>query len=208
MKHKNPARYSNRAAFSLVEIALVVAVLATAVIPLVALLPTGLKNFRGAMNQSVCAQIAQRVVNDAAQADFDTLVDWQKLRYAKASSAFTFRAPNIENPGLRYFDDQGSEIVPANEKGLSAKEAFRVAYQVNVRIQPQASVPASDSVALKNISPDLALITVQVVFEPPSVKLAFSRAAADDPAAPDRNLVTGVPATDLYTFSALIGRGR
>jgi uncharacterized protein (TIGR02598 family) len=68
------------AAFSLVEVALSIGLLATAFIPLLALMPSGLSGFRRAIDLSVCTQIAQRVINDARQMDFDLLIDRAALQ--------------------------------------------------------------------------------------------------------------------------------
>lgn len=205
MKMKRSQSFRN-AGFSLVEIALVVGVLAVAFVPLFGLLPAGLTNFRGAMNISVCTQIAQRVVNDAAQADFDTLIDRQNLQRLKAGVGFTFRAPSIAAPSLRYFDDQGAEITPEAPPELSPNQWLRAVYQVNVRVMPQASVPASPGAMIASGDPNLALVTVQVACVPPPAKLEFSSAAPDDARAPERNLFTRQPGREVFTYSALIGR--
>src|SRR6266436_9153038 len=88
------------AGFTLVEMALTVGLLATAFIPLIALLPSGMHNFRRAMNLSIVTQIAQRVLGDAQQADFDLLVDRARLRGRRLEPGFTFRAPSETAPAL------------------------------------------------------------------------------------------------------------
>lgn len=208
MKPIRSSHRSRRGGFSLVEISLVVGLIAVAFIPLVALMPSGLKKFRGAMNFSICAQIAQRVINDATQADFDTLIDRADLVRNEERAGFTFRAPLLDEPRLRFFDEQGGEIIPESEAGLSEKEKARIIYQVNTRIMPQAPLPASLEMATGPITnPSLALVTVQVAWAPPPVVLEFSKASPADLKAPDRNLFAARPGQEVFTYSAWIGRG-
>lgn len=199
----------SQAGFSLVEVVLVIGVLAVSFLPLVALMPSGQKNFRSAMNLTICSQIAQRVVNDATQANFDTLIDGPGLRELDPRDGFTFRAPSIKHPGVRYFDDQGTEIVPVNDDGtLTPGEDLRAVYQVITRIMPSAPLMSSRSGSISESKqmPSLAQVTVQVIAAPPSVPLPLSEAGADDINSPHRNLVEPRDHLEIYTFSAFIGR--
>ncbi len=110
-----------RHGFSLVEVVLALAIVAFAFVGLMGLLPTGLSNFRAAMDRTMGGQIFQRVLTDAEQADFDTL-----LATSKGSGEF-FEFP------IRYFDEQGVEVVPAAAAALSPSEASRVIYHVHIR---------------------------------------------------------------------------
>jgi uncharacterized protein (TIGR02598 family) len=86
----------HRGGFSLIEVALAIGITSFALLAIVGLLPVGTSTFRQAIDTAVTAQIAQRIVNDAQQTDFDTL------------------NANLAN-GIpdRYFDDQGNEVLPA-----------------------------------------------------------------------------------------------
>src|SRR5687768_17857298 len=113
---------AHRRAFSLVEVALAVGVLAVALVGLFALMPSGMSNFRTAMDISISAQIAQRVLQDAQQAEFDQLVDRVNLPSDPAHQGycperFSFRGPTVNGPAWRYFDEQGTEIVPKDKNG-------------------------------------------------------------------------------------------
>jgi uncharacterized protein (TIGR02598 family) len=197
--------------FTLVEIALAIGILAFACMPMVALLPSGAGNFRGAMNLVVTTQIAQRVINDCQQADFDLLVDRQHLPKNESLAGLTFRAPLMLEPAVRYFDEQGTEIIPQDPKALSAIERRRVIYEVNTRIQPQMAVPAAPQLAptTGNADPqaNLALITVQVAFTAGYRDLPISSASPNDATAPDRNLFQPPAGVQVYTYSACVGRG-
>ena len=71
-----------------------------AIVTVFSLLPMGLSNFRQAMNTSIGSQIAQRVLNDAQQSDFDALItDYQNNTIAGTNA--TGLKP------CRFFDDQG-----------------------------------------------------------------------------------------------------
>src|SRR3954470_20054707 len=110
-------------AFSLIEVVLAVGVVAFAFVAVLGLIPAGMGQFRQAIDTSVCAQIAQRVINDAQETAFTILIDEAKLPTTGADD-FAFRAPTVaastastaSNPGkcIRYFDEQGSEVIPAN----------------------------------------------------------------------------------------------
>src|SRR4051812_41937151 len=59
--------------FTLVEVTLALGVIAFAFVALLALLPAGNNAFRRAIDLATCGQIAQRVISDAQNANFDTL---------------------------------------------------------------------------------------------------------------------------------------
>jgi uncharacterized protein (TIGR02598 family) len=111
-----------RHGFSLVETALALGIVAFALVTLMALLPIGLTAFRSAIDASVCSQIVQRIVADAEQSDFDVLL----------SSAESENGDFMVLP-MRFFDDQGTEVVPRNRSSPTAAEAQRMLYRVRVR---------------------------------------------------------------------------
>ncbi len=192
-------------AFSLVETALAVAILGFALVAVLGLFPAGMQTFREAMDSSVGAQIAQRVVHDCEQADFDVLVDRASLPLDPAgqgicTAAFTFRSPKVAAPGLRYFDAQGTEIIPRAAANLTAEEQAVVVYLVNVRIQPRAPLPG------RGTALHLAQVTVEVAHSPSGTVLPLSTAAADAAAEPGRNLFVVPRGVAVLTFAALIGR--
>ena len=113
--------FSRRGAFSLIETALALGIVAFAFVALLGLLPAGLSTFRKAIDTTVSAQIVQKIVSDAEQTDFDTL-----FGQAESSDA------NYYVLKTRYFDDQGSEVVTASGTPTSA-ELVRILYQVRVR---------------------------------------------------------------------------
>lgn len=96
-----PPAPRHQKAFSLVEVVLAIGVVAFAFVAIFSLLPVGMGVFREAMETSVGAQIAQRIVTDVQETDFDNLV--------KSSGTGDFYAlPK------RHFDDQGNEVILAN----------------------------------------------------------------------------------------------
>ncbi len=202
----SPEHPANSAGFSLVEVALAIGVVAFAFVGLLALLPAGLTTFRRAIDTSMSAQIAQRVINDAQQSDFDVLIDEKAL--PSNPDDFTFRAPRVHEPGLRYFDEQGNEIVPKTSTALSTEEQTRVIYHVNVRVTPRAPLPKTNT---GGDSRHLALITVQVAQNPSNrvLPIKIDPPAADDEDSPERNLIDpATPGISVQTFSALVGRNQ
>lgn len=118
-------RTSRTKGFSLVEISLALAIIAIALVALIGLLPSGLNQFRTAMDSQTAGEIFQRVVADAQEADFDTLLA-SKAETGGNGSQF-FRLP------LRHFDNQGTEVKVANPDAPTAIEAKDILYSVRVR---------------------------------------------------------------------------
>jgi uncharacterized protein (TIGR02598 family) len=184
-------------AFSLVEVSASLAVIAFAFVGVLGLMANGVEQFRGAVDTTVTAQIAQRVLNDAQQAEFSTLIDAAHLPDQPDLSEFTFRAPTIANPSLRYFDEQGNEVLPAQDSGLTPSERLKVVYQVNARIRPQADVPSD----FGKREPQLAQVTVQIARHAGQGTLAINTASGSD-----ENLFQLPPGIPVVTYSALVGR--
>src|SRR3954468_2269565 len=171
--------------FSLVEVVIAVGVVAFAFVAILGLIPAGMGQFRQAIDTSVCAQIAQRVINDAQETDFTTLVDEKNLP-TTGSDDFAFRTPSIAatsgstatNPGkcIRYFDEQGSKVIPANTttSALSALEKQRVTYMVNTRVIPKTVVPSKSAYHVYH----LATLTIQVAYNPGNAPITLNTAAA------------------------------
>lgn len=59
--------------FTLIEVVITLGIVAFAFVAIMGLLPVGLNNFRGSINTTVAAQIAQAEVNNAQQTDFTNL---------------------------------------------------------------------------------------------------------------------------------------
>lgn len=145
---KHSAR--KRAGFTLVEVVLAVGIAACTMIPVLGLIPTGLKTFRQAIDVSVGSQISQRVINESLQTDFAQLI--------------TDKGGAVIPPGktgqkaYRYFDEQGNEVA----KGAAV-------YQVNTRILTSTSLPGASYA-------DLATVTVQIANNPGDQPIAMNGA--------------------------------
>lgn len=122
-------------AFSLVEVVLSIGVIAFAFIGVFSLLPAGMTAFREGMDASISAQIAQRVISEAEQSNFDALVpvDGNNIDgVSVGGSAGQFYALP-----LRYFDDQGTELGVSDGAALmpalTPADRDKVVYTVRVR---------------------------------------------------------------------------
>jgi uncharacterized protein (TIGR02598 family) len=214
-----------RSGFTLVEVALAIGIVAFAFVALLALIPAGQTAYRRSIDITVCSQIAQRVIDEANQTDFDALIDQIDIPAAYTTDVnYTFRAPLVTTPTLRYFDDQGREIILASSSattpGLTtAKTLANAIYVVNTRIQPLFQLPttgvvtpAGNSSATNSAAPQpLALITVQVAHNPQNVvNLQLSPGQPNDPNTPDRNLwsstATANQGVEIFTYTGYIGR--
>jgi len=112
--------------FSLVEVILSIGVVSFAFLAMFGLMPAGLVIFRQAIDNSLGSQIVQRIVGEAQQTDYPTLI--------------------ASGVAQRYFDDQGNEVA-------SDKDYLYVA-EVSVVAPTEllnASVPPSDSLATVTI---------------------------------------------------------
>lgn len=141
--------------FSLVEIALALGIMAFALVAIFGLMPLGMTTFKKAMDLSVGSQIAQRVIGDAQQSDFETLIDPQGAVVA-AGGVFA------KQP-YRYFDDQGQE-------GVAAQAGM--VYVVNTRVVPSTSMPGGGSATTVGVqNANIATVTVQVANNPGQIAL-------------------------------------
>lgn len=205
-------RFSRRAGFTLVEVTLALGIVAFAFLALLALLPAGDVAFRRAIDLAVCGQIAQRVISDCQNADFDLLTDARKDT--------TITAGHTVALDMRYFDDQGREIIPANPKHPSHNEVLHAVYWVNTRVLQTAPLPRNSNrtvrttLASGEVAPSnpMAQLTVQVVHNPNLLDLIslIDSASPDDVKKPQRNLVADSRDSkvhlDILTYSAMIGR--
>jgi uncharacterized protein (TIGR02598 family) len=177
------------AAFSLVETVLALGIVAFAFVGLMGMLPAGLQTFRKAVDTTVGAQIAQRVVGDAQQTDFDVLVP-------SSITGDFYVLP------VRYFDDQGNEIVVPGGGALTADQALRALYHVRVR----GSKPDGDFTSLPQVKGarhhprDSTFLTIQIANNPANKTLTVDTKQLWDVAAANK---VGVP---IMMQSAVVTR--
>jgi uncharacterized protein (TIGR02598 family) len=198
--------------FSLVEVVLAVGVISFAFVAILGLLPAGLHQFRQAMDTSVAAQIAQRIIQDAQQTDFDVLTETvaPAKRDPKSTIAFTSTVYPVAGGSrtVRYFDEQGNEVVI---KGTTPTQAERadIVYTVNTRIQPWPSLPGAGSspdTSVSSVGRSLITITVQVVYNPAVIpfQLVGSQAGSDYLLVDTKD--PKMKAMSVKTFNAQVGR--
>lgn len=200
------------AGFTLVEVSIAVGILAVAMVALLGLMPAGMTTFRKAMDTSTTAQIAQRILLDMQQADFDQILD-AKNDHGNQSNYYTFTAPLRNSQQYRFFDEQGIELVTNGGTNASLSNAQKIAlvYQVNIRIMPTAAEPVDPD----SIKGAVALITVQVARNPNNRTFTINRQQIADPKDPkfsQRNLfdpdATANRGMQVFTYSALIGKNQ
>lgn len=135
-----------RSAFSLVEVTIATGIASFGIIALLALLPSGLNMFRDAMNVTVSSQIAQRLIKEAVQTDYETLLE------------IAVGAPPPTGPvvkPVRYFTDEGVE--------LPASKASEAIFHVHTRLMAITNLPTAGGTFAND---SLATITVQVALNP------------------------------------------
>ena len=180
--------------FSLVEVTMAIGIVSFAFLTTLGLIPTGLKTFRSAIDTSVGGQIFQRMINEAQQTDFDTLLDRTNLPNYPSDPpvGFTFRSPTVATPAVRYFDDQGSECLDAQGKPSVTSKTI---YHVNTRIMPVTTLVATGTSPAANAN--LATITVQIAKNPGNAALTMTS-----------NLWTTNSGVSLLTHSTLVARNK
>ena len=197
------ARRGKEAGFSLVEIAIAIGILAVALVALIGLMPAGMANFRKAMDTSVTAQIAQRLMHDMEEAEFSSLVDLPQLPSDPTGYCppnFSFRAPTVQNPTIRYFDDQGAEVIPQGPTP-SALENQQIVYHANIRIIPRAVMPT-----INETGSQVAQITVQIARNPGNRPIPITSGSDSNVAA--RNLFKTTTGVAIFTYSACVGNNQ
>ena len=168
------------AAFTLVEIALALGIMAFALVSVFGLLPLGMTSFRQAIDLSVGSQIAQKIIDEAQQADFNTLTG--------VGTVPTGSAAQVSKP-LRYFDVQGSELFSNSASGLTG-----MVYVANTRVVTATAVPSTGSASGVN-NGNLATVTVQVVNNPANQAITLTN-----------GLWTSTVARPVTTFSMYVAR--
>lgn len=142
---KTSSSFRTQAGFTLTEVCMALGIVSFAFVSLVGLLPAGMNMFRHSMDASIGSQIMQRVVNEAQQTDFETLVGGVSP------------PPVHELFPLRYFDDEGNEILT----GDTSKSIYHV-----------HAVVKSSTVLPGQTAPQLATVVVQVAVNPGQMTLS------------------------------------
>lgn len=164
-------------------------------VTLFSLLPVGLNQFRDAMNASVSARIAQRLLHEAVQTDYSVLVEKTGEQVAEEGGEAGGAPSNKPiNKGWRYFDDQGLE--------LEEPDKIHAVYHAVTRVVPQTSLPAFSS-PLSNSS--LATVTVQVAVNPTDRTIPLISEDDNDPLGGMIDPSSGV---SFFSFRAHIAKSK
>ena len=190
----------NARAFSLVEVVIAVGIVSFAFVAILGLIPAGLSQFRQAMDTSVCAQIGQRVIMDAQQTDYEALTA-QATRDANGN----LTQNEAINAPLRYFDEQGNEVVSASATP-SILSGLGVIYHANTRIIVTTDIPAAGYTGLDSQS--IVTVSVEVAFNPSNKLLPIDTSSAIDQTSVKRKLFdrSQIPAVPIKTYGAQISR--
>ncbi|TLD70967.1 Verru_Chthon cassette protein B [Phragmitibacter flavus] len=186
---KNTPKYSiaarlRQAGFSLVEVTVATGIAAFGIITLLGLLPSGMNMFRDAMNVTVSSQIAQRLIKEAVQTDYDLLVG------VAPGGTPVAGVPVVKE--IRYFTDEGVE--------LPAADAAEAIFHAHMRVMPGTDLPTLSGV-LENSS--LATVTVQVALNPQNQDLPII-GGSTDPLAGTIDPATRIPFTTFTSHIAKI----
>lgn len=142
--------------YSLVEVMVAVGIVSFGIIAMVSMMPSGLSTFRNSMDRSISSQIAQRIVNEARQTDFTTLIGYS------GNASFEYR----------YFTDEGDEVKSGDGKtrvyaaftevtnpivitGTSGNFTNSSIARIRVRVANNPRAESSEEVrnSIRNVSP-------------------------------------------------------
>lgn len=175
--------------FSLVEVTIALAIVAFSLVTIIGLLPAGVTMSNRAGLNSAAAVIFEHVVGDARQTDYSKLVFPSSGQpNAPVTTGVSFRIP-----ALRYFDNQGAEVIPANPLSLTDEEKGKVVYHVNTRILTNTTVPSDK---LPSVGQYLATVTFQIANNPGNLPLNFT---VD-------GLIVPVPGMDIRSLSIQVAK--
>ena len=124
--------------FSLVEVMLAIGIMAFAILPLLAMLPIGLKLHRLAIDSTLTTQIVSRVTHEVQQTDFTNLA-------------------SLSVPLNYYFDDQGN-LIGTNAAAV-ATNSLRL-YDAQATINTQPPLPGGST------TPSLARVRIDIAANP------------------------------------------
>lgn len=189
-------------AFTLVEVTLAIGVVALAFVAIFGLIPTGLNAFGGAMDTTIAAQIAQRLINEAEQSDFDSLT--RETSPDSSNQVFLKRNPlDLFGGTVRWFDDQGNEL----------SSAERAIYHVHTRVMPETPFPQNGTA---QDNEHLATVVVQVANNPGNRELELETERPYKAHPGPVSLWTGAyasapsnrKAVRMVTYTALVSRNK
>ena len=189
--------------FSLVEVVIALAVMASSFLVVFGLLGVGLNTFHQSKGISVSAQIAQQVFSQLQSIQFANLTGSSGSLASRsasppASPQYTTTITSTSGGGTTtttlYFDEQGNQL---NTQTGSV-------YWVNVRVAYPTPLPpatlTSGSYPAGSLDADLATVLVQVVYNPGGVT----------PAADGTSAWTGLSSTgaalQLYNYQFFVAR--
>ena len=141
------------AAFSLIEVAITIAVLALAFVSLLSLVPPAHQQLKTAMDTTTAAQIARSVVSELHAAGLGEV-----LRLGRMEGA---NAPRMANLPAKYFTSTGREVAP--------DEPDRV-YRVNTRVLRDEQISGTDA---QSRARGRAVLTVEVIAVPGGLPVAI-----------------------------------
>lgn len=196
------------------EISLALAIVAIALVALLGLLPSGLTNFRAAMDAQTAGEIFQRVVADAQETDFDALVYPEKLIPPQSPLEHGGTGSQYYRLPLRHFDNQGTEVKTVSPDAPTSTEAKDILYTVRVRgSQPGDPNPKNHSADFATSLPgssaprfnprDLTFLTIQVAVTNGTRQLAPMIDSASFLISPALAAKSAMP---VRTYAAIVAR--
>ncbi|MEN3941583.1 Verru_Chthon cassette protein B [Prosthecobacter sp. SYSU 5D2] len=139
----NLRRHSSRCGFSLVEVVLATGIMALGVVTILGLLPHGLELTRKTANEQAETRIVDQIVGEL-----------QTMNWASMT---------VGQPQIRYFDDQGLELMQPN--GDSFKMLLNYVVQVNIP-ELDVKLPTNDGDGRRQTNQNLRRVMIKMISAP------------------------------------------
>jgi uncharacterized protein (TIGR02598 family) len=196
-------RFSRATGFSLIEVVLALAVMASTLLVVLGLLGVGMAAFHQAKATSVSAQIAQQIFSQIEVTPFYTVVGQTSPTTPAPTSPTYINLPNPNTSvggNIRYFDDQGNELTGATATVNGV--VVPAIYWANVRVITVTPLLQASASATPSYNSSLATVTIQVAYNPGGLKPTANSVGLWDGTTSSANTIL-----PIYNFDSFLAQG-
>ena len=145
MRPRPPRSVAHRDGFSLVEVALSLAIVGFAVSAMLGTWPSGQQQFRSAADATLAAQLAQRLAAEAQQADFPDMLTLSGIGDGKTTGSLP----------RRHFSQAGREVAQADPERI---------YEVLTKVSHAEQLPVQSTEKQQRVEVLFHLTIIELIF--------------------------------------------